>query len=75
MNTQITGKGVVYQFDPINGTPIDGGIIELDYNIKQLSLLQPRPDFVRGILFLDEHNGVHVYPKEAKEMVSNILAT
>lgn len=66
---QVTGKGLVYQFDPINGTPIDGGFIELDFTIKQLSLLQPRPDFVRGILFLDEQNGVHVYPKEAEDMV------
>lgn len=63
-----TGNGVVYQFDPITGSPVDGGIIDLGYNIKQMAILQPGPDFLRGILFLDEHNGVHVTPKESTKM-------
>lgn len=51
----------MYQFNPIDGTPANGGITELTYPIRQLSVLQPSSNFLRGILILDKSNGVHVF--------------
>lgn len=66
---QITGNGLLYQFNPIDGTSINGGIIELNYPIRQVSVLQPGSDFLRGILLLDKSNNVHVYPETATDTV------
>ena len=60
---------MLYQFNPIDGTPINGGIIELNYPIRQVSVLQPGTDFLRGVLLLDKSNNVHVYPESAIETV------
>lgn len=67
---QINGNGILYQFNPINGAPIDGGVIELNYPIRQMAVLQPGADFLRGILLLDKNNNVHVFPESAAETVS-----
>jgi ER membrane protein complex subunit 1 len=56
-----TGNGILYQFDPINGHPIKGdGIIELDYQIKQMTLLHDTgSDYLKGLLLLDQHDVAH----------------
>lgn len=66
---KLTGNGLLYQFNPIDGKPIDGGVIELNFPIRQVSVLQPGADFLRGILLLDKLNNVHVFPKSASEAV------
>lgn len=66
---KISGNGLLYQFNPIDGKPIDGGIVELQYPIRQVSVLQPDSNQVRGILLLDKSNNVHVYPESAAESV------
>ncbi|XP_031634273.1 ER membrane protein complex subunit 1 isoform X2 [Contarinia nasturtii] len=64
---KVTGNGMLYQFNPIDGSPINGGIIELSYQIRQVAVLQPGADFLRGILLLDNSNNVHVFPESAAE--------
>jgi len=61
---------VLYRFNPITGKAAEGGLIQLDYKIKQLSLLaETEKDFVKGILLLDASNKVHVYPQHASSLV------
>lgn len=62
---------MLYQFNPIDGSPVDGGVTELSYPIRQISVLQPSSDFLRGILVLDKSNNVHVFPETAIETVSS----
>lgn len=63
----------MYQFNPIDGSAVNGGFIELTYPIRQTSVLQPGTDFLRGILLLDRNNGVHVFPESATETVNRKL--
>lgn len=59
-----TGKGLVYQFNPVSGQPVSGGILSLPFIIQQFSLLhETGPEFLGGLLFLDEKNQAHVYPE------------
>lgn len=51
---------------------MNGGITELSYPIRQISVLQPDSDLIRGILILDKSNNVHVFPESAAEMVSSL---
>lgn len=60
----------MYQFNPIDGSAVNGGFTELSYPIRQISVLQPGVDFLRGILLLDRNNGVHVFPESATETVN-----
>lgn len=63
-----TGNGLVYQFNPITGVPINGGIIQLGFQIQQLSLLQEHSvNFLRGIVFLDQTDKAHVIPESSAE--------
>lgn len=59
----------MYQFNPIDGSAINGGFSELNHPIRQISVLQPGTDFLRGILLLDKNNAVHVFPESAIETV------
>ncbi|XP_043657276.1 ER membrane protein complex subunit 1 isoform X2 [Drosophila teissieri] len=69
----VNGKGVLYRFNPITGQVAEGGLVQLDYNIKQLSLLEEtEKDFVKGILLLDASNKVHVYPKHATPLADGM---
>lgn len=61
---------MVYQFNPIDGTTINEGFVELNFAIKQISILQPGVDFLRGVMLLDKNNNVHVIPDSAVESVS-----
>lgn len=71
---KISGNGLLYQFNPIDGSSIDGGIAELPYPIRQVSVLQPDANHVRGILLLDQSNNIHVYPESAADSVSGHLS-
>lgn len=72
LNKKITGNGLMYQFNPIDGSAVNGGLTELNYPIRQISVLQPGTDFLHGILLLDRNNGVHIFPESATETVTNI---
>lgn len=63
----------MYQFNPIDGAPVNGGFTQLDYPIRQISVLQPGTDFLRGILLLDRNNAVHSFPESAAENVNIYL--
>lgn len=69
---QETGNGALYQFNPITGKAINGGITELTYSIRQVSLLQPGNDFLKPILLLDKTNRLHVVPENAIESVNEL---
>lgn len=60
----------MYQFNPIDGSAVNGGFTELSYPIRQISVLQPGADFLRSILLLDRNNAVHVFPESASETVN-----
>jgi ER membrane protein complex subunit 1 len=57
-------NGILYQFNPISGQPVNGGVIKLPYKLQQVSLLpKSGENFLRGILFIDENTQVHVLPE------------
>ncbi|XP_053696909.1 ER membrane protein complex subunit 1 [Sabethes cyaneus] len=67
-----TKNGILYQFNPITGQPVNGGIIQLPYKIHQISLLhQTGPDFLKGLLILDEKNDAHVVPDSSAKYAHN----
>uniref|UniRef100_A0A1Q3FAM0 ER membrane protein complex subunit 1 n=1 Tax=Culex tarsalis TaxID=7177 RepID=A0A1Q3FAM0_CULTA len=69
---KVTKNGLLYQFNPITGQPINGGLVQLPYKIRQASLLhETGPDFLRGLLLLDERNEAHVLPESAAKFVSS----
>ncbi|XP_033162526.1 ER membrane protein complex subunit 1 isoform X2 [Drosophila mauritiana] len=69
----VSGNGVLYRFNPITGKVSEGGLVQLDYKIKQLSLLgETEKDFVKGILLLDASNKVHVYPEHATSLADGM---
>ncbi|XP_055375524.1 ER membrane protein complex subunit 1 isoform X2 [Condylostylus longicornis] len=67
-------NGLIFRFNPINGQPIDNGLNELNYKIKQLGLLRDNENvqFVKGLLLLDEYNRIHVIPENTKEMADGM---
>ncbi|XP_055903168.1 ER membrane protein complex subunit 1 isoform X2 [Eupeodes corollae] len=68
-----TGNGVVFSFNPITGKPTSEGLISLNYQIKQMSMLRENEnDFVKGILLMDQHNVVHVVPSNSKSMADGM---
>ncbi|XP_013108994.2 ER membrane protein complex subunit 1 isoform X2 [Stomoxys calcitrans] len=68
-----TGNGVLYRFNPITGQPAEGGLLQLNYQIKQLSMLpETDTDFVKGILIMDSNNKVQVYPEHAKSKANGL---
>lgn len=69
----VSGNGVLYRFNPITGKVAEGGLVQLDYRIKQLSLLgETEKDFLKGILLLDASNKVHVYPEHAAPLADGM---
>ncbi|EDW96323.2 ER membrane protein complex subunit 1 isoform X2 [Drosophila yakuba] len=69
----VNGNGVLYRFNPITGQVAEGGLVQLDYKIKQLSLLEEtEKDFVKGILLIDASNKVHVYPEHATPLADGM---
>ncbi|KAH8369163.1 hypothetical protein KR009_003087 [Drosophila setifemur] len=69
----INGNGVLFRFNPISGQASEGGLLQLDYKFKQLSLLkETEKDFVKGILLLDTSNKVHVHPAHAMPLADGM---
>ncbi|XP_058813802.1 ER membrane protein complex subunit 1-like isoform X2 [Topomyia yanbarensis] len=68
-----TKNGIIYQFNPITGQPVNGGIIQLPYKIQQITLLhETGPDFLKGLLILDEKNEAHVLPESSAKYANNV---
>uniref|UniRef100_A0A8D8KS46 ER membrane protein complex subunit 1 n=1 Tax=Culex pipiens TaxID=7175 RepID=A0A8D8KS46_CULPI len=68
---KVTKNGLLYQFNPITGQPINGGLVQLSYKIRQASLLhETGPDFLRGLLLLDEQNEAHALPESTAKFVN-----
>uniref|UniRef100_A0A1L8D9I9 ER membrane protein complex subunit 1 n=2 Tax=Nyssomyia neivai TaxID=330878 RepID=A0A1L8D9I9_9DIPT len=70
-----SANGVIYQFNPVSGEPIEGGFIRLVYGIQQLMVLNEieSGNFLRAILILDEKNGAHVLPESAKSQANGMF--
>lgn len=62
---KVTENSILYAFNPITGDDINGGLKDLDFALRQITLLQPGADHLRGILLLDKTNNVHVFPENA----------
>lgn len=68
------GNGIIYEFNPISGQPVNGGINKLGFKIQQVSLLHKSGEnFLRGILFVDDKNSVHVQPETSLSMVDGFF--
>uniref|UniRef100_A0A336LFU6 ER membrane protein complex subunit 1 n=1 Tax=Culicoides sonorensis TaxID=179676 RepID=A0A336LFU6_CULSO len=69
-----TGNGVLFQFNPINGQPIQGdGIVKLLYPIQQIALLPKLDDqSLKGLLLLDNNNHVHALPESAAKLANGM---
>ena len=71
---QTNGDGILYQFNPISGQPINGGVTRLGFKIQQASLISKSGEnFLRGILFIDDKNLVHVLPETSLSMVDGFF--
>lgn len=69
-----SGEGIIYQFNPITGQPVNGGIRKLGFMIKQASLLQKiGENFLRAVLFIDDKDGVHVEPENSLPIVDGFF--
>lgn len=68
-----TNESVLYIFNPINGEPVDEGLIRTGYKMKQVMLLpKPNDEFLREILIIDENNNVHIHPKKSNKKLTDI---
>ncbi|KAJ8866551.1 hypothetical protein PR048_032410 [Dryococelus australis] len=73
LRSKTTGKGMLFVFNPITGQAVEGGIVWLDYALKQTSLLhQPNKDALRGVLLLDTAGQLHVFPESARDVAIGI---
>lgn len=69
-----SGNGIIYQFNPISGHPVNGGVSKLSFKIQQVSLLHKSGEnFLRGVLFIDDKNEVHVQPETSLSMVDGFF--
>lgn len=59
----------MHQFNPISGESISGNVIELGYQLQQVSVLQPNAEFLKDILFFDKNNRAHILPGGSLETV------
>nr|XP_022904767.1 ER membrane protein complex subunit 1 [Onthophagus taurus] len=64
-----TGKGVLYNFDPITGEPKDG-LKNLDYKIKQIMLLPYEDEsHLKGLLILSDEDKPYLYPENMQQIL------
>lgn len=71
---KVTGNGILFQFNPISGQPIDKGTMNLDFKIRQASLLHEQGEnFLRGILLVDDKNNVHVLPETSLKQIDGFF--
>lgn len=69
-----SGNGILYQFNPISGQPLNGGITKLNYKIQQASLLhRSGENFLKGILFIDDKNEAHVLPESSLTLADKLF--
>lgn len=69
-----SGDGIIYEFNPISGQPVNGGVAKLGYKIQQVSLLhRSGENFLRGLLLIDDKNGVHVRPETSLDIVDGFF--
>lgn len=67
---KLTGNGILYQFNPISGQPIDKGVMNLNFKIQHASLLHEHGEnFLRAILLVDDKNNVHVLPETSLKQI------
>ena len=65
---KVTGNGLIYQFNPMTGQSTNEGVVHLQYKIQQMTLLhEVGPDFLRGLLILDENDNIHALPKSTEK--------
>lgn len=72
---RITGKGVIYSFDPITGDS-KYGLNKLKYNVKQAVLLPYEDDnHLKGLLIMSEEDEIYIYPESTKSVLKEHLST
>jgi ER membrane protein complex subunit 1 len=69
-----SGNGILYQFNPISGQPLNEGITRLNFKIQQASLMhRSGENFLKGILFIDDKNNAHVLPESSLSIADNFF--
>lgn len=69
-----TDNGIIYQFNPISGQPVNNGVTKHGFKMQQVSLLpKSGENFLRGIVFIDEKNAVHVLPETSLSLVNGFF--
>lgn len=69
----LTGKGVLFQFDPITGYSRKG-VERLDYKIVQATLLSTSgKDFVKPVLVVSDTNEPYLYPTVKESHSTNFI--
>ncbi|XP_077289149.1 ER membrane protein complex subunit 1 isoform X2 [Arctopsyche grandis] len=69
---KLTGEGIIFMFNPITGAALDLGVANLGYRIKQTLLLnQMNSESLKGLVIMDENEGIHVYPPSCSANIGN----
>lgn len=69
-----SGNGMLYQFNPLSGQSIEGGVVKLGFKIQHATLLHAYGDnFLRDLLFVDDKNDVHVRPEASVKHVDGLF--
>uniref|UniRef100_A0A6B2E753 ER membrane protein complex subunit 1 n=1 Tax=Phlebotomus kandelakii TaxID=1109342 RepID=A0A6B2E753_9DIPT len=68
-------NGVIYQFNPVTGEAVRGGILRLSHGIKQMTVLNEveSENFLRAILILDNQERAHVLPESGKSQANGMF--
>ncbi|XP_055697417.1 ER membrane protein complex subunit 1 isoform X2 [Phlebotomus papatasi] len=68
-------NGIIYQFNPVTGEPIQNGFVHLSHGIQQVSVLNEEEsgNFLRAILILDENNQAHVLPESGQNQADGMF--
>lgn len=69
-----TGNGMIFQFNPITGQPLQGdGVTRLGYPIQQIALLSKLDEnSLKGLLLLDNNNHVHALPESTAKLADGL---
>ena len=60
----------MYIFDALTGRILENGIVNLEYKVKHVFLLNHQTDsHLNPLCIIDESNQVHIYPEDAKSVV------
>ncbi|XP_059616170.1 ER membrane protein complex subunit 1 isoform X2 [Phlebotomus argentipes] len=68
-------NGIMYQFNPVTGEAIQGGIVRLSHGIQQMTVLNEveSENFLRALLILDENDKAHVLPDSEKSQANEMF--